>query len=161
VECLQGRPLRALPPYASLVFVCLVNDAQARGPLVPTVETITRLGLTVAFVIGLYGHGPMVCLELSGVHVQSFAHKKLARLSELLDYEFPSCHSEYACKLHKMSEVPSVIGAEYNGQVVTKNMRMTLVSPVAGGLATAHAAAPPSRRSVQGRPLPPHRRAAA
>ena len=130
MECLWGRPLRALPHHCQ-VFVCLVNDAQARGALVPTVETITRLGLTVAFVIGLYGHGPMVCLELSGVHVQSFAHKKLARLSELLDYNFPSCHSGYACKLHKMSEVSCIEGVEYNGQAVTKNMRMTLVSPVA------------------------------
>jgi hypothetical protein len=64
----------------SLVFVCLVNDAQARGgALAPTVETITRLGFTVVFVFGLYGYGPMVCLKLSDVHVQSFAHKKLAR----------------------------------------------------------------------------------
>ena len=105
MECLWGRPLRALPHHCQ-VFVCLVNDAQARGALVPTVETITRLGLTVAFVIGLYGHGPMVCLELSGVHVQSFAHKKLARLSELLDYNFPSCHSGYACKLHHTVAAP-------------------------------------------------------
>ncbi len=110
MECLWGRPLRALPPYASLVFVRLLNDAQARGAPGPTLETITRLGLTVEFVIGLHGHGPMVCLELSSVDMRSFGNRKLESLSRLLDYQLPPGHSEYACKLHKMSEVPSVIG---------------------------------------------------
>ena len=115
----------------SMVLVCLVNDTQARGALGPRLETITRLGLTVAFIIGLHGHGPMVCLELSALGMSRFHNDKMAELSRLLDYEFPVGHSEYACKLHKMSEVPSVIGAEHNGHPVSKNMRMTLVSPVA------------------------------
>ena len=99
----------------SMVLVCLVNDTQARGALGPRLETITRLGLTVAFIIGLHGHGPMVCLELSALGMSRFHNDKMAELSRLLDYEFPVGHSEYACKLHKMSEVPSVIGAEHNG----------------------------------------------
>jgi hypothetical protein len=73
----------------------------------------------------------MVCLELSSVDMRSFGNRKLESLSRLLDYEFPSGHSEYACKLHKMSEVPCIEGVEHNGHPVSKNMRMTLVSPVA------------------------------
>ena len=52
----------------------------------------------------------MVCLELSSVDMRSFGNRKLESLSRLLDYQLPPGHSEYACKLHKMSEVPSVIG---------------------------------------------------
>ncbi len=72
-------------------------------------------------------------LEPSSVDIdmRSFGNRKLESLSRLLDFEFPLGHSGYACKLHKMSEVPSVIALEHNGQAVTKNMRMTLVSPVA------------------------------
>ena len=58
MECLWGRPLRALPPYASLVFVCLLNGAQARGAPGPTLETITRLGLTVD-----HTSGPHSCIR--------------------------------------------------------------------------------------------------
>ncbi len=101
-----------------------MNDSQARGTPGPTLETITRLGTAVTFVTGVCGHGPMVCLELSGLHVQSFAHKKLARLSEVLEFTFPSCHSGYACGLHWMSEVASVEGFQLNGRAVTKGMRM-------------------------------------
>ncbi len=114
-------------PLRSLVFGCLSTLVQVRGTPGPTLETTARLGTAVTFC----GLGPMVCLELSGLHVQSFAHKKLARLSEVLEYTFPSWHSGHACGLHWMSEVASVEGFQLNGRVVTKGMRMTLLSPVA------------------------------
>ena len=115
----------------SMVLVCLVNDAQARGAPGPRLETITRLGTAVVFLTGVCGHGPMACLELSALGMSKFHNDKMAELSRLLDFEFPSGHSEYACKLHKMSEVPCIEGVEHNGHPVSKNMRMTLVSPVA------------------------------
>jgi hypothetical protein len=109
----------------------------AVAPPAPTVETLVRLGTSITFVTGVCPaySGPMACLELSAPDALLSRHDKVDQLNSLLEHVVPrgsSCrHSGYACGVHVMSALPSVVGSSHNGRRVMAGTRMTLLSPTA------------------------------
>jgi hypothetical protein len=108
-------------------------QAAATAPA-PTVKTLVRLGTPITFVTGVCPaySGPMACLELSAPELMPIHRDRVDQLDRLLGYVVPrGSYSEYACGVHVISALPSIVGTSSNGRKLRMDTRMTLLSPTA------------------------------